>query len=62
MLSVIALRNMIEMAGSEIAFLPKSFMRGKSLFDSITSVSKLLQATYQGHSASRLIIRSLFCL
>lgn len=38
MLSVIALRNMIEMAGSEIAFLPKSFIRGKSLVDSILSV------------------------
>ncbi|WRT65422.1 uncharacterized protein IL334_002365 [Kwoniella shivajii] len=37
MLSVIALRNMIEMAGSEIAFLPKSFIRGKSLVDSILS-------------------------
>jgi hypothetical protein len=39
MLSVIALRNMIEMAGSDIAFLPKSFIRGKSLVDSILSVS-----------------------
>jgi hypothetical protein len=38
MLSVIALRNMIEMAGSDIAFLPKSFIRGKSLVDSILSV------------------------
>ncbi|WWC59938.1 uncharacterized protein I303_102501 [Kwoniella dejecticola CBS 10117] len=37
MLSVIALRNMIEMAGSEIAFLPKSFIRGKNLVDSILS-------------------------
>ncbi|OCF42545.1 hypothetical protein I317_03661 [Kwoniella heveanensis CBS 569] len=37
MLSVIAIRNMIEMAGSEIAFLPKSFIRGKSLVDSILS-------------------------
>jgi hypothetical protein len=42
MLSVIALRNIIEMAGSEIAFLPKSFMRGKSLVDSIMSVSYLV--------------------
>jgi hypothetical protein len=41
MLSVIALRNMIEMAGSEIAFLPKSFIRGKSLVDSILSVRNL---------------------
>lgn len=38
MLSVIALRNMIEMAGSDIAFLPKSFVRGKSLVDAILSV------------------------
>lgn len=38
MLSVIALRNMIEMAGSDIAFLPKSFIRGKSIVDSILSV------------------------
>ncbi|WVQ94316.1 hypothetical protein IAU59_001395 [Kwoniella sp. CBS 9459] len=37
MLSVIAIRNMIEMSGSEIAFLPKSFIRGKSLVDSILS-------------------------
>ncbi|WWC68948.1 uncharacterized protein I206_102884 [Kwoniella pini CBS 10737] len=37
MLSVIALRNMIEMSGSEIAFLPKSFIRGKNLVDSILS-------------------------
>ncbi|WVR04077.1 hypothetical protein IAU60_001076 [Kwoniella sp. DSM 27419] len=37
MLSVIALRNMIEMSGSDIAFLPKSFIRGKSLVDSILS-------------------------
>jgi hypothetical protein len=39
MLCVIALRNMIEMAGSDIAFLPKSFIKGKSLVDSILSVS-----------------------
>ncbi|KAK4685453.1 transmembrane anterior posterior transformation protein 1, partial [Tremellales sp. Uapishka_1] len=37
MLSVIALRNLIEMAGSEIAFLPKSFIRGKSLLETILS-------------------------
>ncbi|ODN80829.1 hypothetical protein L202_02972 [Cryptococcus amylolentus CBS 6039] len=37
MLAVIALRNIIEMSGSEIAFLPKSFMKGKSLVDSILS-------------------------
>ncbi|KIR96436.1 hypothetical protein L804_06271 [Cryptococcus deuterogattii 2001/935-1] len=37
MLAVIAIRNMIEMSGSEIAFLPKSFMKGKSLVDSILS-------------------------
>ena len=40
MLSVIALRNMIEMAGSEVAFLPKSFIRGKSLVDATLSVSR----------------------
>lgn len=39
MLCVIAIRNVIEMSGSDIAFLPKSFMRGKSLIDSIFSVS-----------------------
>ena len=39
MLSVIAIRNMIEMAGSDLAFLPKSFTRGKSLLDAIMSVS-----------------------
>lgn len=39
MLCVIALRNMIEMAGSDLAFLPKSFIRGRSLVDSIFSVS-----------------------
>lgn len=39
MLSVIALRNMIEMAGSEVAFLPKSFGGGKSLVDAALSVS-----------------------
>jgi hypothetical protein len=41
MLCVIAIRNMIEMAGSDIAFLPKSFMKGKGLFDSIASVCHL---------------------
>ncbi|GFZ42864.1 hypothetical protein JCM24511_00582 [Saitozyma sp. JCM 24511] len=41
MLCVIAIRNMIEMAGSDIAFLPKSFMKGKGLFDSIASVGRL---------------------
>jgi hypothetical protein len=41
MLCVIAIRNMIEMAGSDIAFLPKSFMKGKGLFDSIASVGHL---------------------
>ncbi len=39
MLSVIAVRNMVEMAGSDFAFLPKSFIRGKSLIDTIWSVS-----------------------
>jgi hypothetical protein len=38
MLSVIAVRNMIEMSGSDIAFLPKSFIRGKSLVETILSV------------------------
>jgi hypothetical protein len=47
MLSVIALRNMIEMAGSEIAFLPKSFIRGKSLVDSILSVRHLFQSAIE---------------
>ncbi|KAI5452657.1 hypothetical protein NCC49_000406 [Naganishia albida] len=37
MLSVIAVRNMIEMSGSDLAFLPKSFVRGKSLLDTILS-------------------------
>ena len=37
MLCVIAIRNLIEMAGSDIAFLPKSFMRGRSLVDAIFS-------------------------
>lgn len=41
MLTVIALRNMIEMSGSDIAFLPKSFWRGKSLVESIFSVRPL---------------------
>ena len=39
MLTIIAIRNVIEMSGSDIAFLPKSFMRGKSLIESIFSVS-----------------------
>ncbi|KAJ9117019.1 hypothetical protein QFC22_004677 [Naganishia vaughanmartiniae] len=39
MLSVIAVRNMIEMSGSEIAFLPKSFVKGKSLLDTILSMA-----------------------
>jgi hypothetical protein len=47
MLSVIALRNMIEMAGSEIAFLPKSFIRGKSLVDSILSVRYLIRSAIE---------------
>ena len=33
MLCVIAVRNFIEMAGSDIAFLPQSFIRGKSLVE-----------------------------
>jgi hypothetical protein len=49
MLSVIAVRNMIEMSGSEIAFLPKSFVKGKSLLDTILSVrSHLENATRTG--------------
>jgi hypothetical protein len=39
MLTVIAIRNIIEMAGSDVAYLPKSFIKGKSLVDSIFSVS-----------------------
>jgi len=39
MLTIIAIRNVIEMSGSDIAFLPKSFRRGKSLIESIFSVS-----------------------
>lgn len=39
MLLVIAMRNVIEMAGSDLAFLPKSFTRGKSLLERILSVS-----------------------
>lgn len=38
MLVVISLRNMIEMAGSDLAFLPRSFVRGKSLLERILSV------------------------
>lgn len=45
MLSVIAVRNMIEMSGSDLAFLPKSFVKGKSLLDTILSVSDLLLGT-----------------
>ncbi|KAK1920829.1 eukaryotic membrane protein family-domain-containing protein [Papiliotrema laurentii] len=37
MLTVIAIRNIIEMAGSDVAYLPKSFIKGKSLVDSIFS-------------------------
>ncbi|KAI9632300.1 eukaryotic membrane protein family-domain-containing protein [Dioszegia hungarica] len=37
MLTVISLRNILEMSGSEIALLPKSFIRGKGLLDSILS-------------------------
>lgn len=40
MLSVIAVRNMIEMSGSDLAFLPKSFVKGKSLLDTILSVRR----------------------
>lgn len=39
MLLVIAMRNMMEMAGSDLAFLPKSFTRGSSLLERILSVS-----------------------
>ena len=45
MLSVIAVRNMIEMSGSDLAFLPKSFVRGKSLLDTILSVSEIDQSS-----------------
>jgi hypothetical protein len=56
MLSVIALRNMIEMAGSDIAFLPKSFVRGKSLVDAILSVSRraAIMSVASDHSLSSL--------
>jgi len=37
MLSVIAVRNMVEMSGSDFAFLPKSFIRGKNLVGTIWS-------------------------
>ncbi|GMK54546.1 hypothetical protein CspeluHIS016_0111320 [Cutaneotrichosporon spelunceum] len=37
MLLVIAMRNMMEMAGSDLAFLPKSFTRGSSLLERIFS-------------------------
>ncbi|BEI80187.1 hypothetical protein CcaverHIS002_0107160 [Cutaneotrichosporon cavernicola] len=37
MLLVIAMRNMMEMAGSDLAFLPKSFTRGSSLLERILS-------------------------
>ncbi|KAL1410169.1 hypothetical protein Q8F55_004174 [Vanrija albida] len=37
MLVVIAIRNMIEMSGSDLAFLPRSFTRGKSLLERILS-------------------------
>lgn len=39
MLTVISIRNTIEMAGSEFAFLPKSYSKGKSLLETIMSVS-----------------------
>jgi hypothetical protein len=42
MLTVISLRNILEMSGSEIALLPKSFIRGKGLLDSILSVSEAI--------------------
>lgn len=44
MLSVIAVRNLIEMSGSDLAFLPKSFVKGKSLLDTILSVSVTAQS------------------
>ena len=52
MLTVIAIRNMIEMAGSDLAFLPKSFIKGKNLFDSIASVGHLrtlFKSWFDGH-------------
>lgn len=39
MLTIISLRNILEMSGSDVTLLPKSFGRGKSLVDSILSVS-----------------------
>lgn len=37
MLSIISVRNLIEMAGSDFAFLPKSYKQGKSLVETILS-------------------------
>lgn len=51
MLSVIAARNMIEMSGSDLAFLPKSFVRGKSPLDTILSVSSPTYATEESADA-----------
>jgi hypothetical protein len=39
MLSIISIRNILEMSGSDVTLLPKSFGKGKSLVDSILSVS-----------------------
>lgn len=38
MLTVIAVRNLIEMSGSDFAFLPKSFIKGKGNVETILSV------------------------
>ena len=40
MLTVIAVRNLIEMSGSDFAFLPKSFIKGKGNVETILSVSR----------------------
>lgn len=41
MLTVIAFRNLIEMSGSDFAFLPRSFIKGKGNVETIFSVSLL---------------------
>ena len=45
MLTVIAVRNLIEMSGSDFAFLPKSFIKGKGNVETILSVSDYLLPT-----------------
>lgn len=54
MLTVIAIRNIIEMAGSDFAFLPKSFIRGKGSLETILSVSCIPPETSLINSLTRL--------